>query len=222
MPAELPADPEAAAALQNRLRERVVTTDPAPPRFTTVAGLDSAYDDEGRVVAAVVVLHAATLEVVDTATAAGTAAFPYMPGLLAFRELPTTLAALDTLTTTPDLLVCDGQGIAHPRRFGLACHLGLLTGLPSIGVAKTVWGHYDEPGFERGSVSDITLDGELVGRAVRTQPGVKPLYVSVGHRIGLDTACATVLALAPRYRQPETTRRADRLCRDLLRAAGTS
>ncbi len=217
MPAEIPDDPEAAVALQNLLRAQVITEDPHPPRFTTVAGLDSAYDGTGRVVAAVVVLDTATLETVDTATARGTVTFPYVPGLLAFRELPTTLAALAALRTTPDLLVCDGQGIAHPRRFGLACHLGLLTGLPSIGVAKTVWGQYDEPGPQRGSASDITIDDEPVGRAVRTQSGIKPVYVSAGHRIGLDTACATVLALAPRYRQPETTRRADHLCRTLLR-----
>ncbi|WP_227463057.1 MULTISPECIES: deoxyribonuclease V [Nocardia] len=214
---ELPADPEAAAALQERLRDSVLTHDPRPPRFRTVAGLDSAYDESGAVVAAVVVLDLDTMATVDTAVARGTTRFPYVPGLLAFRELPTTLAALERLETTPDLLVCDGQGIAHPRRFGLACHLGVLTGLPSIGVAKTVWGRCDEPDAARGSVSDITVDGEVVGRALRTQPGIKPVYVSVGHRISLDTACAQVLALAPKYRQPETTRRADHLCRTLLR-----
>jgi deoxyribonuclease V len=217
MTAELPDDPDAAVALQNRLREQVDRTDPRPPRFETVAGLDSAYDEQGNVVAAVVVLDAATLEPVDTATARGTTEFPYIPGLLAFRELPTVIAALEKLGTTPDLLICDGQGLAHPRRFGLACHLGLLTGLPTMGVAKSVWGNGSEPGCERGSVGDILLDDEIVGRAVRTQDGVKPVFVSVGHRISLDTACATTLALAPRYRQPETTRRADHLCRALLR-----
>ncbi|MBB5911550.1 deoxyribonuclease V [Nocardia transvalensis] len=217
MPEALPADPDAAAALQERLRVLVRPSDPRPPRFRTVAGIDSAYDDEGNVVAAVVVLDFETLEPVETATAHGIATFPYVPGLLAFRELPTTLAALEKLGTTPDLLVCDGQGIAHPRRFGLACHLGLVTGLPTMGVAKNVLGECDEPGPERGAVADITLDGEVVGRAVRTQTGVKPVYVSVGHLIGLDTACAAVLALSPTYRQPETTRRADHLCRTLLR-----
>ncbi len=218
MAAELPTDPEAAIALQDRLRGLVDPTNPGPPEFMTVAGLDSAYDD-GNVVAAVVVLDARTLQPIDTATARGTATFPYTPGLLAFRELPATIAALEKLDTTPDLLVCDGQGLAHPRRFGLACHLGLLTGLPTIGVAKTVWGNYSEPDRERGASSDIVLDGEIVGRAVRTQPGIKPVYVSVGHRIDLDTACAQTLALAPTFRQPETTRQADHLCRTLLRAA---
>ncbi|MGF6880826.1 deoxyribonuclease V [Nocardia sp. GAS34] len=218
MTAELPTDPEAALALQDRLRGRVDPTNPRPPEFRTVAGLDSAYDDEGNVVAAVVVLDAHTLEPIDTATARGTAVFPYIPGLLAFRELPTTIAALENLGTTPDLLICDGQGLAHPRRFGLACHLGLLTGLPTMGVAKTVWGNHSEPGNERGDASDILLDGEIVGRAVRTQRGVKPVFVSVGHHIDLDTACATTLALSPQFRQPETTRRADHLCRTLLRS----
>ncbi len=217
MAAELPDDPEAAVALQDRLRGQVDPTDPAPPRFETVAGLDSAYDEQGNVVAVVVVLDTATLEPIDRATAHGTTQFPYIPGLLAFRELPTILTALEKLDTTPDLMVCDGQGLAHPRRFGLACHLGLLTGLPTMGVAKSLWGNACEPGPERGSMSDILLDDEVVGRAVRTQPGVKPVFVSVGHHISLDTACATTLALAPRYRQPETTRRADHLCRTLLR-----
>ncbi len=214
---ELPTDPDAAVALQDRLRGSVVTTVAKTFRVRTVAGLDSAYDDRGNVVAAVVVLDATTLQPIDTATARGTVTFPYVPGLLAFRELPTTIAALEKLGTTPDLLVCDGQGIAHPRRFGLACHLGVLTGLPTIGVAKTVWGDYVEPGWARGDSGDITIAGEVVGRAVRTQPGIKPVFVSVGHRIDLDTACEQVLALTPKYRQPETTRRADHLCRMLLR-----
>ncbi|MCX4091321.1 endonuclease V [Nocardia sp. alder85J] len=215
--AELPADPDAAVALQLRLRSRVDPADPRPPGFETVAGLDSAYDDEGHVVAAIVVLDAKTLEPVDTATAQGHTDFPYVPGLLAFRELPTTLEALRRLDTTPDLLICDGQGLAHPRRFGLACHLGLLTGLPTIGVAKTLWGRCGHLGPERGSTTDITIDDEIVGRAVRTRTDVKPVYVSTGHRITLDTACTATLALTPRYRQPETTRRADHLCRTLLR-----
>jgi deoxyribonuclease V len=199
----------------------VQVTNPQPPVFNTVAGLDSAYDERGNVVAAAVVLDASTLKPIDSATATGTVTFPYIPGLLAFRELPATIAALEKLGTTPDLLVCDGQGIAHPRRFGLACHIGLLTGVPTIGVAKTVWGDYDEPDAERGAVGDITIDGEVVGRALRTQTGVKPVFVSVGHRIDLDTACAQVLALTPKYRQPETTRQADHLCRTLLRNQGS-
>jgi len=119
------------------------------------------------------------------------------------------------VTVAPDLLVADGQGLAHPRRFGLACHLGVHTGIPSIGVAKNAMGAFEQPSHARGSMSDLVMDGdngdEVVGRALRTQDGVKPVFVSVGHKIDLDRACAEVLRLAPRYRLPETTRRADTL-----------
>ncbi|MEC3914944.1 endonuclease V [Nocardia sp. CDC160] len=216
-PDSWPTSPEAAAALQDHLRSQVIAENPRPPRFRTVAGLDSAYDEDGNVAAAIVVLNATTLETVEVATARGTTDFPYVPGLLAFRELPTTLTALENLTVTPDLLICDSQGLAHPRRFGFACHIGLLTGVPTIGVAKNAWGDYTEPDRERGSASVITIDGDPVGAALRTRTDVKPVFVSVGHLIDLETACAQVLSLTPEYRQPETTRRADRLCRTLLR-----
>ncbi|MET7769709.1 endonuclease V [Nocardia sp. NPDC005366] len=208
-----------AMALQDELRPLVDATDPKPPDFRTVVGVDSAYDDSGMVATAAVALDAHTLETVASTVVLGTATFPYVPGLLAFRELPTALAALEKLDATPDLLICDGQGIAHPRRFGLACHLGILAGIPTIGVAKNAWGDYAEPGPERGAAGDIRIDGEVVGRVLRTRTGVKPLFVSVGHLIGLDTACAQVLALTPHYRQPETTRRADQMCRRALREA---
>ncbi|BEK94258.1 endonuclease V [Nocardia seriolae] len=221
-PDSWPAGPEEAAALQDLLRTRVIAENPRPPHFRTVAGLDSAYDDHGNVVAAIVVLDGTTLETIEVATARGTNDFPHVPGLLAFRELPTTLAALETLTVTPDLLICDSQGLAHPRRFGLACHLGLLTGIPTLGVAKNAWGDYTEPARERGASSVITIDGDPVGRALRTRTDVKPVYVSIGHLIDLDTACAQVLALTPEFRQPETTRRADHLCRRLLREIATT
>lgn len=166
------------------------------------------------------VLDAGTLEPVEVAVVEGTVTFPYVPGLLAFRELPSVVAALEKLTRTPDLLVCDGYGIAHPRRAGLAVHLGVLTGLPCFGVAKTpfVFRHPDV-GEARGASAPLTSEnGEVVGRAVRTQPGVKPVFVSVGHAIGLDHACAHTLRLAPRYRLPETTRTADHISRERLRA----
>ncbi|MEU5764234.1 endonuclease V [Nocardia sp. NPDC047648] len=214
-----PTTAESAMAMQDELRPLVAPVTPPGARFRTVAGLDSAYHDTGAVAAAAVVLAADTLHPVTSAVAHGVADFPYLPGLLAFREIPATLAALGKLDSAPDLLVCDGQGLAHPRRFGLACHLGLLTGIPTIGVAKTVWGEYAEPGPERGAATDITIDAVVVGRALRTRSGVKPVFVSVGHRIDLDTACAQVLALTPRYRLPETTRHADQLCRAALRAA---
>ncbi|GEM30724.1 endonuclease V [Nocardia neocaledoniensis NBRC 108232] len=219
VPDEWPRTPAEAAALQDELRPLVRAENPAPPRFSTAAGIDSAYAEDGTVATAAVVLDLTTMETVETAVAQGISTFPYVPGLLAFRELPATVAALGKLTGTPDLLVCDAQGIAHPRRFGLACHIGLLTGIPTIGVAKSVWGEYEPPGPRRGDVSDIRIDGEVVGRALRTRDEVKPLFVSVGHLIDLDTACAQVLALTQGFRQPETTRRADHLCRAALRAA---
>ncbi|WP_410870318.1 endonuclease V [Nocardia sp. A7] len=193
----------------------------APPRFSTAAGIDSAYAEDGTVATAAVIIDIATMKTVESAVAHGISEFPYVPGLLAFRELPATVSALEKLTATPDLLLCDAQGLAHPRRFGLACHVGLLTGIPTIGVAKSGWGEYRAPGPRRGDASAVTIDGEVVGRALRTRDDVKPLFVSVGHRIDLDTACAQVLALTQGFRQPETTRRADHLCREALRAATT-
>lgn len=222
IPAGWPADEPAARNLQRELRARLVLDEAGPlPGTGHVTGLDVAYDD-GRdlVAAAAVVLDAATLEVVEEATAVGRVSFPYVPGLLAFREIPTVRAALDSLSADPGLLVCDGYGLAHPRRFGLASHLGVLTGLPSIGVAKNPFTFaYDQPGPDRGDSSPLLADGEEVGRALRTQAGVKPVFVSVGHRVSLEAACAHTLLLAPRYRIPETTRRADSLCRRALRAA---
>ena len=222
IPAGWPATEEQARAVQDRLRAQVVLDEPGPPPGTGhVTGVDVAYDDERDVVAAAaVVLDAATLEVVAQATAVGRISFPYVPGLLAFREIPTVLAALDGLSCPPGLVVCDGYGLAHPRRFGLASHLGVLTGLPTIGVAKNpfTFTHAD-PDIPRGSTSPLLADTEEVGRALRTRDTVKPVFVSVGHRVNLDNACAHTLALTPDYRLPETTRRADALCRRALRDA---
>ncbi|GGU51073.1 endonuclease V [Streptomyces albospinus] len=221
-----PADEARARAVQDRLRAHVRLDEPGPePGFEgTVVGVDVAYDDARDVVAAAAVaLDARTLAVVDEATAVGPVSFPYVPGLLAFREIPTVLDALARLARTPGLVVCDGYGLAHPRRFGLASHLGVLTGLPTIGVAKNPFTfRYVPPGPERGDTSPLLDDGtprgepEEVGRALRTQRGVKPVFVSVGHRVDLDRACAHTLRLATSYRLPETTRAADSLCRRAL------
>jgi deoxyribonuclease V len=226
IPAGWPATDDQARAVQDELRGKVVLDETGPPPGTgRVTGVDVAYDDERDVVAAAaVVLDAATLDVVAEATAIGQISFPYVPGLLAFREIPTVLAALDALPCDPGLVVCDGYGLAHPRRFGLAGHLGVLTGLPTIGVAKNPFTFtYDDPGTPRGSASPLlaaTGSGtEEVGRALRTRTGVKPVFVSVGHRVTLDNACAHTLALTPAYRIPESTRRADALCRRALREA---
>ncbi|MEU3948041.1 endonuclease V [Streptomyces sp. NPDC029526] len=222
LPPGWPTTEDEARAVQDALRTRVVRDEPGPPPGTgRVTGVDVAYDDARDVVAAAaVVLDAATLDVVAEATAVGQVAFPYVPGLLAFRELPAVLAALDALPVPPGLVVCDGYGLAHPRRFGLAAHLGVLTGLPAIGVAKNpfTFTHAD-PAAPRGSSSPLLDGAEEVGRALRTRDGVKPVYVSVGHRVDLDNACAHTLALTPAYRLPETTRRADALCRRALARA---
>ncbi|WP_436492908.1 endonuclease V [Actinokineospora sp. HUAS TT18] len=206
-----PSTEDEAVAEQLRLRDLV--EDQVPDGFAprTVAGLDVHYTDVGT--AAVVVLELATLEVVDQAVVRGTVDFPYVPGLFAFRELPLLLPALDRLTVKPDVLVCDGQGIAHPRRFGLACHAGVLTGIPSIGVSKSAFGGYLAPGPNRGDWTRIEDDRWPLGRALRTRENVKPVFVSVGHRVDIDTATDLVLRLTPRYRLPETTRLADQLSR---------
>ncbi|MCK9901578.1 endonuclease V [Parafrankia colletiae] len=216
---------EDAEALQDELRRLVQADTPGPDLVTTVAGLDVAYDTDSDLVAgAVVVLAAPGWEVIASATAVGRASFPYIPGLLSFRELPPLLdaweAVLSRLTTPPDLLVCDGHGIAHPRRFGLACHLGVTVDLPTIGVAKTQFvGEHSSPGQRRGERTAIILEGEPVGAALRTRDGVREVYISVGHRTNLDSACRWVLELCPRYRLPETTRSADQLSRTALAEA---
>jgi deoxyribonuclease V len=201
-----------AEAVQERLRVRVELT--GPETFELVAGLDVHYHGDDEVAAAVVVVEAATLSVVEQAVAYGKARFPYVPGLFAFRELPALVDALERLTVTPDLLVCDGYGLAHPRGFGLACHLGVLTGLPALGVGKTQFvGTHEVPARERGAWTPIHFAGSTVGRALRTRTGIKPVYVSQGHRIALDTACDEVLRLSPHHRLPEPIRRADHLAR---------
>lgn len=222
IPAGWPVDETAARAVQQELRGRLVRDEEGPEAGEGhVTGLDVAYDDERDLVAAAaVVLDARTLRVVQEATAVGRVSFPYVPGLLAFREIPTVLAALDRLTVDPGLLVCDGYGLAHPRRFGLASHLGVLTGRPSIGVAKNPFTFtYEQPGSARGDFAPLLAGGEEVGRALRTRAGVKPVFVSVGHRVSLANACAHTLHLTPRYRLPETTRHADSLCRRALNEA---
>nr|WP_083472928.1 endonuclease V [Kibdelosporangium phytohabitans] len=191
----------------------------APAGFApkVAVGLDVAYaQDSDRLIAAAVCVDMTTLTIVDSAVHEAVADFPYVPGLFAFRELPALLPALAKLTTSPDVLVCDGQGLAHPRGFGLACHIGVETGLPSIGVGKQALGQFEAPGPTRGDWKPLVDNGETVGRALRTQDDVKPVFVSVGHRIDLDTACDLVLKLSPRYRLPETTRAADHLGREAL------
>ena len=205
--------PAEARRLQEELRGRVVREDLIASQPARVAGIDIGFERKGAVTrAAAVVLGYPDLEVIDTAIARRPTRFPYVPGLLSFRECPAALAALDGLTASADVLVCDGQGYAHPRRFGLACHLGLLTGVPSIGVAKSrLIGAHDPAPDTKGAWVPLRDGGETIGAVLRTRKGVKPVFVSVGHGFTLATAVDLVLGLTPRYRLPETTRQAHRL-----------
>ncbi len=199
--------PEEARHIQNRLRTQVVTTD----RFgtiNTVAGVDIGLKkDIAR--ASVVVLSFPELQVVDSVVTESPVRFPYIPGLLSFREIPPLLMAFSQLQTEPDLVIVDGQGIAHPRRFGLASHLGLVLDKPTIGCAKSrLWGRYEEPDLEQGAYTYLTDKDEVIGAAVRTRTNVRVVYVSIGHRISLDSARTWTLACCQGYRLPETTRHA--------------
>jgi len=222
-PFDLPV-PEA-RALQERLRSRVSERDGArvaAPRL--VAGADVSFDKHDTLLhAAVVVLDARRLEPVEIATASVDVRFPYVPGYLSFRELPPLLAAFAKLHALPDVIVCDGHGRAHPRRFGLACHLGVLLGLPTLGVAKSrLVGTHREPGPRRGAGTRLLDAGDVIGRVLRTRQGVKPVYVSVGHRVSLASACRLTLALAPRFRLPEPTRHAHREVNRVRREASAT
>jgi deoxyribonuclease V len=210
-----------ARALQEKLRGRVIERDTGRvPRL--VAGADISFDRSSpELHAAVVVLDAESLEVLEIAAVRARARFPYVPGYLSFREIPPLLEAFAKLEAVPDLIVCDGQGRAHPRRFGLACHLGVLLDRPTLGCAKSrLVGDYREPGPRRGAHTRLRDGGEVIGEVVRTRSGVKPVFVSVGHRISLETARRTALRLAPRYRLPEPVRAAHREVNRLRRLAG--
>lgn len=209
---------QAVVQQQIRLREEVIKHDVLPSPVRTVAGVDVAYAKEAnRLVAAVAVLDAQTLELLQVESYQGEATFPYIPGLFSFRELPAVLEALKKLAAPPDLMVCDGQGLAHPRRFVLACHLGVATGIPTIGCAKTrLLGEHGPLGVTRGDYQNLVDNDEVVGRALRTQTGKNPLFISVGHKVSLATATEWVLRLALAYRLPETTRAADHAVNTLL------
>ena len=206
--------PKEAVAIQNELRRHVIRHDDFDPAvLRTVAGVDVGFEEQGRVTcAAVAVLNYHSLACVDQAVARLPTRFPYIPGLLSFRELPAVLQALAGLARQPDIFLCDGQGIAHPRRLGIASHLGLLTGLPSIGVGKSrLIGRHEKVPARRGAWTPLLDDGETVGAVLRTRAGVKPVYVSIGHRISLETAVQVVMACTTKYKLPETTRMAHRL-----------
>jgi deoxyribonuclease V len=223
-----------AVALQNQLRGQV-RLQPLERDVQLIAGCDISFNKFSDVVyAGIVVLSLPALEIVTTATVVTKARFPYIPGLLSFRETPALLEAWEKLDVAPDVVMLDGQGLAHPRRFGIACHFGLLTGLPTLGCAKTVLvGKYDEPGERAGSYSLMTHKGETVGAALRTKDRVAPVYISPGHLIDLpgaiELALRSVKGYAPtdpaipsksKYRIPEPTRQAHLLVNEVRRNAG--
>ena len=212
--------PKEAMALQARLRDRVERADRIG-EVRRVAGVDVGFEQDGRITrAAVAVLDFPALALADRAVTRVATSFPYVPGLLSFREIPAVLAAFERLRATPDLILYDGQGIAHPRRFGIASHLGLVLDCPSIGVAKSrLIGTHPTPPDRRGAWTPLADAGEshgseIIGAVLRTRKGVKPLYVSIGHRVSLETAIAWTMACCTKYRLPETTRWAHRLASD--------
>jgi len=199
--------PAQALDMQRKLAAQVSkSSEVTAPRF--IAGVDiSAGKAQGMATGAVVVLQYPELRLVETKVAQGKLDFPYVPGLLSFRESPLTLAACQKLTIIPDLILVDGQGIAHPRRMGLAYHLGLFLNTPTIGCAKSLLcGTYEAPGEEPGSYAEVVDRGETIGAALRTKLGVKPIFVSIGHKVDLQTAIYWVMKCCRGYRLPEPTR----------------
>ncbi|WP_051249976.1 MULTISPECIES: deoxyribonuclease V [Paenibacillus] len=206
-----------AIELQRELAKKVITEDGLDP-IHHVAGVDVAYSkNNDTLIAAIVVLELDSLKIVESVVIEDTVQFPYIPGLFSFRELPPIIKAFEKIKTTPQLVVCDGQGLAHPRRFGLACHLGILYDIPTIGCGKTkLSGNFTEPDQHRGAQSPLIDNREIIGNVLRTQKNINPIFVSIGHRISLTTACQWILKLAPKYRLPETTRQADQLVKKTL------
>ncbi|GAB4514733.1 MAG: deoxyribonuclease V [Anaerolineae bacterium] len=211
--------PAEAEAIQRRLAT-MVRAEPLTRPIHTVGGIDVGFPTRDTARAAVVVVSYPDLTPVAQAVASRPLSFPYIPGLLSFREVPAVLDALQQLKMLPDVLICDAQGIAHPRRLGLASHLGVLLDLPTIGCAKSrLIGTHSEPGDRRGSYSLLYDGDEIIGAVLRTREGVKPVFISVGHRIDLDSAIALTLSCCTRYRLPEPTRLAHQAAgrRDIVR-----
>lgn len=208
-----------AVEIQRRLREQLDMH--PPPGFTPriVAGADMAVGRDGKHgYAGIVVIDAQSMETVEEVSVGVDLEFPYVPGLLSFRELPPVAAAWERLSRVPDVVIFDGAGYAHPRRFGLACHGGAMFGVPSVGCAKSILvGAYDKLGDERGATAPLIHRGEIVGMALRTRTLVRPVYVSIGDHMDLPTAVSLVLRMATKYREPETTRRAHHLVTELRR-----
>lgn len=208
-----PREARAGRAIQDAIAEYVDAHNSLPATIRTVAGVDIGFEDGGQTTrAAIVVLDAADLSMVEQTLVRRPTRMPYIPGLLSFREIPAALAALEQLSALPDLLMVDGHGIAHPRRLGVATHLGLVSGLPTIGVAKKrLTGTHDAVPEQRLAWARLMDGGETIGAVLRSRAGVKPIFISPGHRIDLGTAIDWTARTLTRYRLPETTRAADRL-----------
>jgi deoxyribonuclease V len=200
--------PAAAIAVQRQLREKVILNPMDAIQVQRVAGVDVAFGN-GEAWAAVVVLSYPDLSLVESAVAKRPVTFPYIPGLLSFREMPSVLAAWSTLRNIPDLVMVDGHGYAHPRRFGIACHLGVEVGLPAIGCAKSrLCGTPDMLALHRGATAELRDDGEVIGALLRTRKEISPVYVSIGNMVSLPMAIDFVLNCTKKYRLPEPTRQA--------------
>ncbi|MGD0572739.1 MAG: deoxyribonuclease V [Sedimentisphaerales bacterium] len=201
-----------AIEIQHRLASRVRFT-AMKKKPTIIVGLDCAFSKEGkRIFAAAIVIDTSDFSVIETTTASRKVVFPYIPGLLSFREAPVCIDAIEKLKTTPDVFIVDGQGIAHPRRLGIASHIGLLIDKPTIGCAKSrLIGTFEEPGSKKGSRNPLVDSGEEIGAVLRTRTDVKPVYVSVGHKCTLDDAISIVLGCTTKYRLPEPSRLAHQL-----------
>jgi deoxyribonuclease V len=204
--------------LQKSLRERVRLA-PLKKQIKTIAGADISFNKFSTVLyAGIVVLRLPSLEVIEEVGVVSETRFPYVPGLLSFRESPSVLEAWEKLKTEPDAVMFDGQGIAHPRRVGIASHVGLIINRPTLGCAKSVLvGKYEEPESERGNWTELIDKGEVVGAALRTKTKVQPIFVSPGHLIDLEGAIRLTLECDGGYRQPEPTRRAHHLVNALRR-----
>lgn len=207
-----------AVTLQKKLAKKVIKKGDLN-NIKFVAGTDVAYSkNKGKLIAVVVVLDFRTLKVVEKIVVEDEERFPYIPGLFSFREMPSLVKAFDQLKQKPDVVVIDGQGLAHPRRFGLACHFGVHYNIPTIGCGKTRYiGTYDPPGEKRGEFSNLMDEKEVIGNVLRTQDGINPVFVSIGHKVSLKTAREIVLKLSTQYRLPETTRKADELANKMLK-----
>ena len=204
-----------AKLIQEELKTQVITQD-CLGTINYIAGVDVGFKNNFQITqAAIAVLSFPQLDLVEQVIAQIPTSFPYVPGYLSFREIPAIVPALEKLQITPDLILCDGQGLAHPRRFGLACHLGILLDLPTIGVAKSLLiGKHGTVPREKGSWTTLIDRDETIGIVLRSRTKVKPIYISLGHKISLETAVYYVMKCITKYRLPETTRWADKLASD--------